>query len=57
MLEKNGLLPVTTAEIAQIRKGTVPERLAKEPWNLNLKEAEEMLDEVLGYTRQVESED
>ena len=57
MLEKNGLLPVTTAEITQIRKGTVPERLAKEPWNLNLKEAEEMLDEVLGYTRQVESED
>ncbi len=52
MMEKNGLLPVTMEEIRQIRKGIVPKRLADPPWELNLKEAEEMLDEIFDYNKQ-----
>jgi len=49
MMEKNGLLPISMEEVKMIRKGEVPERLAKEPWELNLRKAEEMLAELFGY--------
>lgn len=55
-MEKNGLLPVTMDEVRKIRKGEVPDRLAAPPWELNLREAEEMLAELFGYTEKVDEE-
>ncbi len=49
MLEKNGLPLLSTKDISEIRRGKVPEKLAAPPWELSLKEAEEMLDSLLGY--------